>query len=205
MAKSYILRDYARKSDTGLGDFAIHVGTCMLTCTFLTGCPVTGDIVKQKGADLNTATAACKDGTKKDTEHKNTVRADLLATLDVVSNFVEMTVQGNREMMLATGFQVGTGSTRKLRTVGGTAILGVTNPASGKLKLKLLPSPGARACQVEICDETGVFKHKEIFTDLRDVVLEELVPGQLYGIRARLIGAKNQRGEWCEPVTHRAT
>ena len=174
MAKSFILTDFNRKSDPVLGDFAIHVGTCMLTCTFLTGCPVTGDIVKSKGEELNRATAACKDGTKKDTEHKNTVRADLIATLEVVANFVQMTMPNNREAMLATGFDVGTTTGRSPRPIGATAILGVTNPASTKMGLQLLIDPAAWAYQVQISDATGTFTHKEIFTDPHDVVLEEM-------------------------------
>jgi len=158
-----------------------------------------------KAEALTVAMAACQDGSRQDTEHKNLLRADLIHALDVLADYVDLIAQGDREKLLASGFDVVTPARKTLLPLGPTAILDVTNVASTKLFLTLLVASGAWAYEVQVSIEPGVWVHNNTFTDPHDVVLENLVPGVLYAIRARVLGSRNRRGEWCEPVSHRAT
>ena len=205
MGKSYILRNYARKSDAGLGDFVLHIADSLDGNPVFTTPTVTPVILRTKAAAFATAIGVCQDGTRQDTEHKNTLRADLISTLDDEANYVELTAKGDREKLLSSGFDVTTAGGTSPVPVGTTAILSVTNTASTKLEIELQVADNAWAYELDVSNAPNVWVHNKTITDPHDAVLENLTPGTTYAIRARALGSKNQYGIWCEPVSHMAT
>ena len=199
------MRNYGQRPDGTLGEFTLHVATCMTGNPTYTLPPVTPDILRTKATEFETAVGACEDGTKQDTEHKNVLRADLISTLDILADYVELTAQGDREKLLSSGFEVATKASNTPAPVGTTAILGVTNVASTKLGLDLQVADNAWGYETEVSSVPGVWVRKDTFTDPHNVVLTDLVPGTVYAIRARALGSKNQRSEWCAPVSQMAT
>jgi hypothetical protein len=204
MAKLHILRDYNRLNDAQLGDFALHIAAKLTGNINFTTPPVTPAALTTAANGFATAIAAAVNGTPQDTVHKNVLRTQLIALLDQLADYVELTALGNQEKMLSAGLNT-TSGTRALAVVGATGILGVTNIASTKLALKLLVADNAWAYIVEVSSTPGVWVHNNTFTDPRDVTLTGLTPGTTYAIRVRPIGSKNQYGEWCAPVSHMST
>jgi len=152
---------------------------------------------------LIAADMQAKDGTKEDTAHKTALLVALRLLLDTQANYVENIAQNNPEIILSSGFDLAsTASTPALVT--GSTILGCTNVASTKLGLEVAIDPNAWGYEIQVSTPAGGWQHWETFTDPHDIVLLNLVPGTLYGIRVRVLGAGNQRSEWSEPVSHMA-
>ena len=205
MGKSYILRNYSRKADAALGDFTLRVADGLDGNANFTTPAVPPAVLQTKAGTFATAVAASQDGTKLDTEHKNILRDDLVSTLDEEATYVELTAKGNREQLLSSGFDVATAGASGPVPVGTTAILSVTNAASGKLEIELQVADNAWAYDLEVSSAPGVWVHNNTFTDPHNVTLTILTPGTMYAIRARALGSKNQTSVWCEPVSHMAT
>ena len=205
MAKYRILRNYAKKPDTGVGEFTLHVATCMTGNPVYTTPIVTPDILRSKAGDLATAVSACTDGTKKDTAHKNVLRADLISTLDSVADYVERIAEGDLEKLLSSGFDVLTTGANAPAPVAPTSIMTVTNVATTKFGVTVAPAAHAWAVQFHLRAAGGAWFFTEAFTDLRHIVIPGLIPGTLYEMRVQVLGSKNQRSEWSESVTHMAT
>ena len=203
--KNHILRNYSKKTDSALDDFTIHIADSMDGNANFTTPAITPAVLRTKAAAFATAVAAAQDGSRQDTEHKNTLRDDLIATLDVEANYVELTAKNNREVMLSSGFDVASGNSPAPVPVGTTAILSVSNLASGKLEIELQVADNAWAYELEVSSAPGVWVHNKTVTNPHDTVLEGLTPGMTYAIRARALGSKNQTSVWCEPVSHMAT
>jgi hypothetical protein len=205
MSKSHILRNYGRKTDAAVGDFTLHVADSLDGNGNFTSPAIIPAILRTKAGAFAIAIAACEDGTKQDTEHKNNLRDDLISTLDQEADYVELTAKGDREMLLSSGFDVTTATGTSPAPVGTTAILSVTNVSSGKLGIELEVADNAWAYDLEVSSAPGIWVHNNTFTDPHNVMLVGLTAGTMYAIRARAIGSKNQYSEWCEPVNHMAT
>jgi hypothetical protein len=139
-----------------------------------------------------------------DTEHKHILEAIVIGQMDTQANYVENIAQNNAEIILTSGFELAN-QTHNASVVTGSSITDVANLASTKLGLTVVIDPEAWAYQVEISTVAGVWQHWENFTDPHNIVLEGLVPGQVYSIRIRVLGVGNQRSEWSEPVSHMST
>lgn len=205
MPKYYIRRTFRRKPGAALGGVALHVADCLDGNISFPALPITLAILRSKAAAFADAVAACVDGRKLETVHKNTLRAELIALLNEEADYVEVAAKNDQEVLLSSGFDVGAGNPPTPVGVGLTAILAVLNEASTKLRLKLLVAHHARSYEVQMSIVPGVWVFLESFSDPHDVVLTDLVPGTVYAIRARALGSKNQRSEWCLPVSHMAT
>lgn len=59
-----------------------------------------------KATEFNQAVADCVDGTAQDTIHKNNLRVELIAMLDMVAADVVLTAQGNGEFITSAGFRL---------------------------------------------------------------------------------------------------
>lgn len=153
---------------------------------------------------LLAASVKAEQGTLADTENKHNLEALVKSQLDTEANYVENIAQNNAEIILSSGFELASQS-HTPSVVTGSSITAVTNVASTKLGLAVVVDPKAWVYEVQVSTTPGVWLHWENFTDPRDIVLEGLVPGTLYNIRIRVLGVRNQRSEWSEPVSHMAT
>ncbi len=154
--------------------------------------------------DLIAATVKTEQGTMADTEHKHILEALVIGQMDTQANYVENIAQNDAETILSSGFELAN-LTHNASIVTGSSITAIANVASTKLGLTVVIDPEAWTYQVEISTVAGVWGHWENFTDPHNIVLAGLVPGQLYGIRIRVLGVGNQRSEWSESVSHMST
>jgi hypothetical protein len=134
MAKLRILRDYNRLNDAQLGDFALHNATKLTGNTNFTTPPLNAHSIDgQPQARSPPSIAACVNGTPQDTVHKNVLRTQLVAQLDQLADYVELTALGTSGKMLSSAITRLPAPARS-RSWARRAILKVTNLASTKLR-----------------------------------------------------------------------
>jgi len=202
--KNKILRKYRKLTGAPLADKSL------LVAGKITGNPnfkepdVDPALMTTTANQLLAATVKADGGTTEDIAHKNALEEVVKGQLDTQANYVENIAQNNAEIILSSGFDLAN-QTHSPALVTGSSITGVTNVASTKLGIEVAIDPNAWAYEIQTSAATGVWGHWETFTDPHDIVLINLVPGTLYGIRVRVHGSGNQRSEWSEPVTHMAT
>lgn len=204
MAIYSVLRNYGRKSDGDLGDFGLHIGTEMTGNANFTTPPFTIASLTTATNKFIAAVAASLHGTPSDTLNKKNLREALIALLNQLATYVELTANNDPAIILSSGFSLASTSRTPLAP-GMTSILSVTNVASGKLGLELAVADNAWVYVVEYTDLTTNVVKTQQFTDPHNVVLVGLVSGHNYSMRVMVMGSGNQNTEFCEAVTHMAT
>ncbi|MGC3960598.1 MAG: hypothetical protein QM813_22500 [Verrucomicrobiota bacterium] len=63
----------------------------------------------------------------------------------------------------------------------------------------------ARAYEARVRVGTQPWQSAGVFTKARGLLLEELIPGQLYDVQARGVGGSTGYSDWSDPVSHMAT
>lgn len=202
--KNRVLRDYAGKTDGQLGDAALHVATSLDGNPNFTTPPVTPAALTTQATGFNAAVAACVNGTPAQTLDKNTKRDALIAALDQLASYVELTAANDPAKIISSGFNL-TSNTRTALAPGMTSILSVTNVASGKLGLELQVADNAWAYVVEYTALPNGAKQTQTFTNPHEATLTGLTPGTMYSLRVQVMGSGNQITEWCDTVQHMAT
>jgi hypothetical protein len=204
MPKYHLLRSYSKLPDGRLGEFGLSIAGAMDgNANFTTPSTSPAALTTQSNTFIASAATAL-DGTTEDTAAKKALRAALINTLDQLADYVELTAQNDPVKLASSGFRLASTNT-STAIIGTTAIIAVTNVASTKLGLEFQIDPNAWLYEVEISTTPGVWVHAGIFTDPHDAVLTGLTPGTAYQIRARLMGSRNQIGEWCSPVSAMST
>jgi hypothetical protein len=205
MPKEHVLRNYNKMPAPVAAEKTLLVVTKMTGNAYFVTPEVELTLLTTTANSLIAAVAKADGGTPEDTAHKLAILATLRGLLDTQANYVENIAQNNREIILSSGFDPASTS-RTPAIVTGSSILGCTNVASTKIGLEVVIDPNAWGYEIQVNTPTNpIWAHWETFTDPHDIVLLNLVPGTLYGIRVRVLGAGNQRSEWSEPVTHMAT
>ena len=202
--KNHVLRDYSTKTDGQLGDFALHVATDLTGNANFTTPPVTPAALTTQAGNFNTAVSACVNGTPTNTLTKNTLRAALIATLDLLATYVELTANNDPQKIISSGFNLNSG-TRTAQVPGMTSIMSVTNVASGKLGLELQVTDNAWAYVVEYTALPNGAVKTATFTNAHDVTLTGLTPATMYSLRVQVMGSGNQVTEWSNTVQQMAT
>ncbi|HEY1717784.1 MAG TPA: hypothetical protein VGH42_05740 [Verrucomicrobiae bacterium] len=202
--KNHILRDYSTKTDGQLGDFALHVATDLTGNANFTTPPVTPAALTTQATGFNTAVSACVNGTPANTLTKNTLRAALVATLDQLATYVELTANNDPQKIISSGFNLAS-TTRTAQVPGMTSIMSVTNVASGKLGLELEVADNAWAYVVEYTALPGGTVKTATFTNAHDVTLTGLASATMYSMRVQVMGSGNQTTEWSNTVQQMAT
>jgi hypothetical protein len=203
-SKNKILRGYRKLTGAPLADKSLLVAGKMTNNPSFKDPDVDLTLMTTTANQLLAATVKADGGTTEDTAHKNALEVTVRGQLDMQANYVENAAQNNAEVILSSGFDLAN-QTHTPSVVTGSSITGVTNVASTKLGLTVAIDPEAWAYEIQVSTTAGIWGHWETFTDPYDIVLLNLVPGQLYGIRVRVHGVGNQRSNWSEPVSHMAT
>jgi hypothetical protein len=204
MAKYHLMHDYTQSMDGTLGDTALHVAAQMDGNVNFTNPPVTPADLKTAANNFIAAVAVCDDGTTQDTLHKKTLRTALIAMLDRLAGYVELTANNDPEIMKSSGFNLASTTAAKPAPVGTVAITSVTNPASGSLNLGLDMGTNVWGIEVQVSTAPNVWTPAGYYTDPRNVTMTNLTPGTMYSIRARVHGSFNQVSDWSDTVNHMA-
>jgi hypothetical protein len=204
MPKYSVLRNFGRLTEGSLGDFGLHIGTKMTGNTNFTTPPFPIPSLITATNNFNTSVAACVNGTPLDTVNKLNLATALLALLNQLATYVELTANNDPAKILSSGFSLASTSRTPLAP-GMTSISAVTNVASGKLGLAVAVADNAWAYIVEYTNLTTNAVKTLVFTDPHGMVLTGLTPGVNYSIRVQVMGSGNQTTEFCDAVTHMAT
>jgi len=204
MSKQRVLRNYNKLPAAAAAEKTLLVASKMAGNAYFVKPDVDVTLLTTTANSLIAAVAKAEDGTMEDTAHKNSILTTLRGLLDRQANYVENIAQNNPEIILSSGFDLAS-TTRTPALVTGASITAVTNVASTKLGVEVTIDENAWGYEFQLSTTPGVWVHGETFTDPHDIVLVGLTPGQVYGIRVRVLGAGNQRSEWSEPVSHMAT
>ena len=205
MAKNKVLRSYAAKSDGQLGDFALHVATSLTGNGSFTTPPMTPASLTAQANGFITSVAACVGGSPAQTLAKNTLRDQLIGSLDTLATYVDLTAANDAQKIVSAGFELANTAARTPAAPGATAIVSITNTASGKLALELQAADNAWCYIVEYTALPGGTAKTATFTNARDAELSGLASGTMYSIRAQVMGSGNQVTNWSDTVQHMAT
>ena len=203
MPRYYISLAFAKYGPLQLAGFAENIATKMaLIAFFATPDPPLADILAAATALRLKEEATGQGGTQTTGERDDAFDA-LEGLLRELAAYVEDKAKNDRDLMLSTGFEVTT-ATRSTPAILTPTILAIENPASGKLQFKV-QSCGARAYELWGRTGTDAFAHFLSFTDARNPVVPNLVPGALYDWKVRALYGNNIYSDWSDVISHRAT
>jgi hypothetical protein len=198
--KAKVLRNYKRKSDGDLGEFAqnVHDGI-VANGSFPTGGITAVGFQTDITSFITTAAHAVK-GSDTDRANRDNARAALTVDLDALADWTDLTADGDVSIITAFGFEP-TATTRSTSVLAVPRINSVINYANTKLKLLVGNVPKAHGFEVQVSSGTGPWVLQASFPSTRNMILENLVPGTLYNIRVRALGGSTGYSEWSSVAT----
>jgi hypothetical protein len=155
---------------------------------------------------LNTFTTALADsaqGGKPATAVKNAAREVLLALLRQEAAYVQSLAGDDLPVLLSSGFEA-VSTTRTQIPLPKPVVDDIANNMSTQLAMRLKPVPTARAYEVRMSYGTNGWQSVGVFTQARQIVVENLTPGTTYTLQARAVGGTTGYSDWSDPVSHMA-
>ncbi len=193
-----------RQKDGTLGGTAFNVAVKMDGHPAFPDPPVKLADLKAAALGFNDAVGVCQDGTRRDTLRKNALKAALIALLNTLVYYVEAKSDNNPLTIVSAGFTLSNRGKNLPVPVGAVSINALTNPKSGCLNLAMTYGPYVWGFEVQVSIAPGIWVAAGYFTDPSDVTIEGLTPCQIYGVRVRVHGSKNQVSGWSDAVSHMA-
>ena len=192
---------FARLPDDDLLSFARTIIKQMTgNANYPTPKPSIADL--QAGADaFSNAIAASKESGKAGTAAKNAAREALIGLLRVEANYVEGEKSTDLSALLSSGFDA-VKTDRTQIALPKPVIERIENPGTTQLGLRLQPVPTARAYEVRISFGTNGWQAVGVFTQSRQILIENLTPGTTYIVQARAVGGATGYSDWSDPVSH---
>jgi hypothetical protein len=119
----------------------------------------------------------------------------------VEANYVEGEKSTDLSALLSSGFD--TVKTDRTQIVLPKPVIDrIDNPATKQIGLRLQPVQTARAYEVRISYGTNGWQAVGVFTQSRQILIENLTPGTTYSIQARAVGGSTGYSDWSDPVSH---
>ncbi len=140
------------------------------------------------------------------TAEKNNKREALLVVLRQLASYVQDNCANDLAKLLSSGFEaVSTSRTREPLVT--PLIKEIVNGNSGQLIVKVTPVKNAKSYEVRIAivapgGATGPFQIAGVFTDSRQMIVEDLTPGTTYMVQVSAIGGSTGQSGWSDPVIH---
>jgi hypothetical protein len=167
-------------------------------------------------ADLDTAIAAfsaailaAKQGGPADTADKNDKRDALIALLRQLAAYVDGKLGNNLTLLLSSGFKSSKAGNSPGTSLAAPTIDGVKNGLAGQLLPQVSRDKNAAGyearCAVINPDSTqGPWVMGEFSKSTRGLALNNLIPGTLYAVQARIHFSGNQHSDWSNTAQCRA-
>lgn len=195
---------FAQLPDSGLSEFYTTVNASLPGNAAFPNPPVTPADLETAGDTFIAKLAAASNGGKLETAEKNAARADLIAVLRQLASYVQTVAGDNLPVLLSSGFlavNLNTAQTPLPKPV----IENIDNFQTTKLMMRLKSMANYRAIEGRRRQGNGDWQPAGIFTQVRKIVQEDLVPGQTYDFQFRAIGGSTGSSDWSDPVSHMAT
>jgi hypothetical protein len=196
-------RSFSKLNDAGFAGFSGNVITKMTNNAGYPNPIVPLTTLTNKRTSFVLASDAAANGDRVAIALRNTEREGLDNLLRQQAAYVESVAGGDLALLLSSGFEAQSSSRTQI-PLSTPEVLGVENPGTTKLALRLSAVELARAYEVRISYGTNGWQSAGVFTQARRIVLENLTPGTLYNLQARAIGGSTGSSEWSDPVSHMA-
>ncbi len=131
---------------------------------------------------------------------KNSKREALITLLAQQAAYVQSIAAGDLNVLLSSGFQP-VSTNRSQVELSAPVIENVENSASGQLSLRLSPVKTAKSYEVRMAYGAVGWHTVGVFTQSRNIVLDNLTPGTLYQIQVRAIGGSTGASTWSDPTS----
>jgi len=198
------LRDFYQYPANKLVPFGINISTNLDPVKF-PNLPVAPTVIKTLSDDLSAKQAAIITGGTVEYAARDNAFNALAAALDSDADAVEMVVQNNMEMLLATGY-LPASTNHTSSPLDDTAIVGLLNNGATQVLLRLQSVVNAKSYQVQTnTNGNGTWTEAGIYTQARRIVLTNLTPGTVYSVRARAIGGSTGYSDWSKAASQMAT
>ena len=151
------------------------------------------------------AAAVTAGGGLAQTAARDATRETLIGLLRQLALFVQQVAQGNKETILAAGFEPVEVGHHPQSPLAKAVIQQVKNEVSGQLLVRLQPEHNAVAYEGQIStDGSKTWQPAGVFQQARRIVIEGLTPGTTYAFHFRALGGSTGHGDWSDPVSHMA-
>lgn len=192
------LRDFYQYPANKLVPFGINISTNLDPVKF-PNLPVAPTVIKTLSDDLSAKQAAIITGGTVEYAARDNAFNALAAALDSDADAVEMVVQNNMEMLLATGY-LPASTNHTSSPLDDTAIVGLLNNGATQVLLRLQSVVNAKSYQVQTSSDNGkTWLDAVVSPKAIRIVISNLVPGTTYLVRARAIGGSTGASNWTSP------
>jgi len=151
-----------------------------------------------QAAYLAATNAAAVGGSQAQAELKS-VTADAITALRQIAAYIQ-SLNLTEAQVLSLGFQVVVWQNTKITLVA-PLITGLDNSYTTQLGVYLQAVYGAKSYHVQYCTGTGAWVDAGIWPNTKDIIITDLTPGTVYGVRVRGIGGSMQYGPWSATVS----
>lgn len=192
---------FIQAPDAQFDEYVGNVVTCMTgNVSFPTPPVALADVTALQNTFRTALQAAAQGGTQL-TAAKNAARDALEAAMRKLAGYVQITAE-DLPTLLSSGFEP-VSTNRSPAPLDAPVILTVVNAISGQMLVTLQAPVNARAVEIFTAATPGQWKHAITSTKSRNIPLDNLTPGTVYGIQARAVGADGY-GPWSNPVSRMA-
>jgi hypothetical protein len=184
-----------------LNSFAILVIVCIPKCgTLFPNLPITIEALTALQTAYQAALTATTLGGSPETAALKEARDNLLVPLRQIAAYIQSVPGITESQVLTSGFDVIVWSKTAITLVAPNGI-SLDNSISTQLAVYLQAVNGAKAYHVQYCTGTGAWVDAGIWPNTRGIVILNLTPGTVYGVRIRGIGGSTQYGPWSGTVS----
>ena len=185
---------------------AIAIGNSILNnATVFTGITPAPDAALAEFESFSESVSQAEEGSRTDKAHRNTLRARVKDILRQWAYQVNVTANGNAEIIAQSGFPVNKKTTPVTEVaIPGSPVINDSNN-SGTVKTRVPAGRGAHSFQYRYSTKDPVMATESDYTEVQPgssrQVISDLTPGTNYFISCRAIGSRNTSG-WSEPTMY---
>jgi hypothetical protein len=187
--------------------FANKVHADLYSHSVFSGAPVTAADLQAGITAFNTAKVAQANGGKLATAEKNQRREELIAMLEDLAYFVQISSDNDLAILLSSGF-LAINNNRTPAALTKAVVERITQNHTGVALVTAKAERNGKTYEVQSAevDENGTpgpYSPSVMSTSSRKIPVEGLTPGKLYVFRVRVFGGKSEMSDWSDPVTQR--
>jgi hypothetical protein len=177
-----------------LNSLAILLIVCLKNNLLFPNLPITIAAFSALQAAYEDAMSASAIGGHKDSVAFADARDNLVSAMRQIASYIQ-SLNLTEAQVLTSGFDVVVWSRSKITIIAGI-ITSLDNSYSGQMGVNLQALAGAKAYHVQYCTGTGAWVDAGIWPNTKGIVILNLTPGTVYGVRVRGVGGSEQYGPW---------